>query len=94
MKVEFHPEVDADLLEIAAYIAEDDPVAALAWVEKLVARAERVGVNPRAGRIVPELRDPSVREVIQGNYRIVYRIDRARILVLVIFEAHRRLPLR
>ena len=29
---------------------------------------------PRCGRIVPELDDPRFREVIYGNYRIVYRI--------------------
>ena len=29
---------------------------------------------PRCGRIVPELGDPMFREVIYGNYRIVYRI--------------------
>ena len=29
---------------------------------------------PRCGRIVPELDDPGFREVIYGNYRIVYRI--------------------
>ena len=29
---------------------------------------------PQCGRIVPELDDPGFREVIYGNYRIVYRI--------------------
>jgi toxin ParE1/3/4 len=29
---------------------------------------------PRCGRIVPELKDYGLREVIYANYRIVYRI--------------------
>ena len=29
---------------------------------------------PRSGRVVPELDDPDVREVVAGDYRIAYRI--------------------
>jgi hypothetical protein len=37
------------------------------------------------------LSDPDVREVFLRTYRIIYRIEPARILVLTIFEGHRRL---
>jgi addiction module RelE/StbE family toxin len=94
MRVEFSPEAESDLDEIAAYIAADDPDAALAWVDKLVDRALRIANAPRAGRVVAELADPSVREVILGNYRIVYGVERQRVLVLTIIEGHRRLPRR
>jgi len=29
---------------------------------------------PESGRIVPELENSEIRELIEGNYRIVYRI--------------------
>ena len=34
---------------------------------------ERLERFPESGRIVPEKNEPSIREIILGNYRIVYR---------------------
>lgn len=48
---------------------------------------------PRAGRVVPELRVDSIREVFQGNYRIVYRLRELEIEILTVFEGHQLLRL-
>src|SRR2546430_2489553 len=88
MRTEFSPQALADLDAIALYIARDDPEAALAWVDKLVDRAERAARPPRGARIVPEWGDPDIREVFLKTYRIIYRIEAARILVLTVFEGH------
>ena len=42
----------ADLSDIAAYIAEDNPRAARAWAARLRARLKRAAEMPRAGRQV------------------------------------------
>jgi len=94
LAVEFSPNAQADLEEIALYIARDDPLAAEAWVQKLIVTAEKAAILPRAGRVVPELRDPDIREVFLRSYRIVYRVEKTRILVLTVFEGHRRLRVR
>lgn len=39
---------------------------------------------PRRGRVVPELDRPDVRELLIGNYRFVYRIGDAEIVVLTV----------
>ncbi len=80
-----------DLDAIADFIAVDDVVAAVRWVDELVAAAEPVRHAPRLGRKVPEFARDDVREVIHGAYRIVYRIGPERIEVLTIFEGHRLL---
>ena len=80
-----------DLLEIATYIARDKVEAALNWVDKLQERAEKLVNAPRAARIVPELERDDIREAIVGNYRIVYRIEPDRLVVLTVFEGHRLL---
>ena len=80
-----------DLDAIADFIAIDDPVAAVQWVEELVATAERVPHAPRMDRKVREFAREDVRELIHGNYRIVYRITPESIEVLTVFEGHRRL---
>jgi plasmid stabilization system protein ParE len=91
VRVELSAEAERDLEEIADYIARDNPVAAEAWVGKLVAAAKAAGTNPRAGRVVPEWGDPDVREVFLRTYRIVYRVEARRIVVLTVIEGHRRL---
>lgn len=46
---------------------------------------------PRAGRIVPEMERDDIREIIEGNYRIVYLIGRFSVDILAVREGHRRL---
>ena len=94
LAVEFSPQAEADLEQIALYIARDNPLAAEAWVQKLIVAAEKAGRMPRAGRVVPEVEDPEIREVLVKSYRVVYRVEAKRILVLTIFEGHRKLRIR
>ena len=46
---------------------------------------------PHAGRVVPEFDRDDIREVIVGNYRIVYRVRATEVLVLTVFESHKLL---
>lgn len=80
-----------DLDDIAEFIAQDNPAAAVQWVEQLVVTAERLPRSPRIGRKVPELCRDDVRELIQARYRVVYRISDGLIEVLTVFEGHRLL---
>ncbi|HVK72377.1 MAG TPA: type II toxin-antitoxin system RelE/ParE family toxin [Kofleriaceae bacterium] len=82
----------SDLEAIGDHIARDDPSAAARWVAKLVDAAERVATAPLARGRVPELGRDDVREALLRSYRVVYRIDRGRVVVLTVFEGHRRLP--
>lgn len=91
MKTDFSAQALADLEEIARFIARDDPAAAVAWGDKLVDRAEEAGQHPLAGRVVPEFVDRTLREVLLQGYRIVYRLEKKRIVVLTVIEGHRRL---
>jgi toxin ParE1/3/4 len=91
VRVEFSPRADADLTDIADYIAAGNPGAAETFVNRLVDRALAIGKAPNAGRVVPELGDPKVRQVLLQRYRIIYRVEASRVLVVTILEGHRRL---
>ena len=69
--LEFSPEAEADLLEIALYIAADDPQRALQYVEELEARCTDLLEFPQAGRARPELA-PNLRSKPHGRYVIFY----------------------
>ncbi|WP_437665171.1 type II toxin-antitoxin system RelE/ParE family toxin [Sorangium sp. So ce1182] len=91
MPAEWSPEALADLEDICAYIARDNPKAAEAWIEKLISKAEKASAHARAGRVVPEIEDPDIREVFLKSYRIIYRVEPERVVVLTVLEGHRRL---
>jgi toxin ParE1/3/4 len=91
LKVEFSPTALFDLEDIADYIAKDNPVAAEQWVGTLIAAAHKVASHPRSGRVVPEVEDPKIREVIVGAHRVIYGVDGNRLLVVTVIEGHRRL---
>ncbi|HXO22894.1 MAG TPA: type II toxin-antitoxin system RelE/ParE family toxin, partial [Thermoanaerobaculia bacterium] len=78
--------------EIASYIARDSPEAARRWLARLQERARLAAETPFAGRVVPEFSVPDLREVLVGNYRIVYRVGSEAIQVIAVFEGHRLLP--
>ncbi len=42
---------------------------------ELMAQADLLRQHPEIGRIVPEYRDPKIREIIFRPYRIVHRVD-------------------
>ena len=82
-KLELSPRALRDLEEVVRFIAADNPKAAEQFGEKLLNEAEAIGLHPRAGRMVPEFRDAAIRERIFRAYRIVYRINDERKLIIV-----------
>ena len=80
-----------DVEAIQKFIANDSAVYADLVVARLVEAVERLELFPRSGRIVPELADPQLREIIESPYRIVYRVLDERVEVLTVFRASRLL---
>jgi addiction module RelE/StbE family toxin len=64
----------ADIENIAKFIAKDSEKYAGIQVQRFFARAEILETNPLAGKMVLELNDKLIRELVMGNYRIIYRI--------------------
>ncbi|MGH9323240.1 MAG: type II toxin-antitoxin system RelE/ParE family toxin [Vicinamibacteria bacterium] len=91
MKLRWTYRARQDLKDIGRYIARDNRDAARKWLTRLRRSAARAAATPRAGRIVPEIGSSDVREVITGNYRLVYRIEGKTVTVLTVFEGHRLL---
>ena len=74
MKVVWSPLALEKLEVTAKFIALDKPSAADKWVNDVFDRTELLGSQPELGREVPELSGSSYREIIFGNYRIIYKI--------------------
>ena len=80
-----------DLKSIHDYISRDSKVYASRFVEKLMSRVDQLETNPKSGRIVPEFNIETLRELIEGNYRIIYKIDSDFIGIVRVHHSARQL---
>ena len=92
MRILWSEEALAALADIKAYVAEDNPSAAVRLVLRLVERAETLIDFPHLGRVVPEYPGAGLRELVEGNYRIFYVVGSRVIEVVTVFEGHRLPP--
>jgi plasmid stabilization system protein ParE len=82
------------VVEIGQYIAEDYPGAAANVVEGIFASVRRLDRYPESGRRVPESERKDLREAIHGNYRVIYRVDPDRLVVLTVRHVKAGAPTR
>lgn len=83
---------EMEIAEIFAWIAPDAPDTALRWVDRLEATIRSLDRFPRRGKRVPE-RDEfagEVRQILFGDYRIIYLIVDRRVEVLHVRHQARR----
>lgn len=73
-KVLLSPEALSDLEGIVAYIAPHDAEAAERMGNHLLDVALSLNTLPERGRVVPELHQANLREVIFRSYRVIYRV--------------------
>lgn len=86
------PQSLQDLEAIRGYIAQDSPRYAALVVQRIVAVVERLEAFPESGRVVPELNNPEIREVVVRPYRVVYRCRLDAVEIAAVFRSSRQLP--
>lgn len=83
-----------DLGDIGDYIAENSDKYAKLTVKKLLESPDILKTFPQAGRVVPEKNEENLRELIEGNYRIIYEIVSSdQINILTVYHSARDLKL-
>ena len=93
MKIIWSPLAIDRASEIAEYISMDNPTAASQWVDNIFEKVLILKSSPKMGRTVPEINRKEVREIIFGNYRIIYRIEKNSISILTICHTKQILPI-
>lgn len=63
-----------DLSSIREYISQDSPKYAKLTIDTFISEADKLQTFPSIGRVVPEAGNNSIREIIIGNYRFIYKI--------------------
>lgn len=89
MKVEWSPLAINRVQEASDYIGQDSLEAAKEWAEGIFDAASKLQKFPERGRMVPEVGRPDVRELLLGNYRIIYRVSESVVSILTVRHGRR-----
>lgn len=81
----------SDLRLSIEYIREDSPEAARRFGQAMIQAARSLAEMPERGRMVPEFRDPALREILLSRYRLIYEVFGDRIAVTRVIHASRDL---
>jgi toxin ParE1/3/4 len=91
MNIAWSHEALLRLFEIEDFISQDSPERAEKFIDQIIEHAGSFSDQPLRGRIVAEISNPDIRELIYRRYRIVYRINGNNLDILTVFEGHRLL---
>ena len=80
-----------DIQGIAQFIGTDSPHHARRVVEGLLELGACIAERPQLGRMVPELKDPRVRERFLYSYRIIYELGAEQTEILAVLHGRRLL---
>jgi toxin ParE1/3/4 len=92
MKIVWSPLSLQRIQEISDYIASDNIPAANNWIDIIFEKVDILKINPEIGRVVPEIEKSHIRELIHGNYRIIYLYNPKQIAILTIRHFKQILP--
>lgn len=87
--LEWSPEAIEDTESIADFIAKDSIFYAKAVVGKIIKTTKLIAEQPFIGRMVPEYSDENIRERFVYSYRVIYKIQKATIIIVAIIHGKR-----
>ena len=89
--VKWMPSALNDLQCIKEYIARDSIYYAEKLANDVINKSCKLEIFPKMGRIVPEIGDTSVREIVHGSYRIIYELYNNDVYIIAVIHGKRLL---
>lgn len=85
MRVEWSERANFDIGEIAAYKLRSNSDEAFRWTNAVYGLARDLETFPEMGRIIPELDNPRLCELVfESRYRVMYRLTGEEIQILTV----------
>ncbi len=91
MTLVWSDETTTDLGSIYEYISRDSAYYARRTVERIINKGKQISAFPYSGTPVPEYHDETIRQVFEGNYRIIYHVGTETVTILTIVHSARNL---
>lgn len=82
MIVALSDEAEIDLEDIGDYIAEQNPIRAVSFVDEIAERCERLAHMPLRFPLMPRHKHDGIRRMPHGSYLVFYRVGDTRIDIL------------
>jgi toxin ParE1/3/4 len=79
----------AALDEVIAYINADSPANAQRVLQAALDAARSLEALARRGRVVPELADSQIRELLVLDYRLMYRVSAEHVMIVAFLRGVR-----
>jgi toxin ParE1/3/4 len=92
MNIRWTPAAKADLRYVRSHIARDSIAYAARVVARIRSAVDMLRQFPEMGGVVEEWEQGNARELIVGNYRVIYRLKGNTVEILLVLHAARRLP--
>ena len=89
MTVEWSTRARSDL---RAILAGSQRASTQELVDRILRRGDELADQPLLGAEVPDYGDPSIREVYEQPFRVLYRVTDDGVRVITVWHAARRLP--
>ena len=80
-----------DIRSIMEFIAQDSAYYADMTARGILNAPKRIKKYPLSGRLVPEFCDATIREIIHGSYRIIYKTVDKKCFVVAVVQASREI---
>ncbi|TAL24194.1 MAG: type II toxin-antitoxin system RelE/ParE family toxin [Nitrospirae bacterium] len=95
-KVEITRIAEADIQYIFDYISTDSKTAAIRLVDEIERQIETLETSPMRCAVIPESHElgGKYRHLIYGNYRTIFRIDGARVIIMRVIHGARLLDMQ
>ena len=90
-KVIWAPSALDDVDLIAEFVARDSVDQASLLVVRIIEATDRLQQFPLSGRLIPEIGNNICREIISGQYRIMYRIEQGDVWITGVIHGARDL---
>src|SRR4051812_44452577 len=74
LQIIWSPEAVADLTNIREFVARDSENYAAALMHRIITSIDRLQEFPNLGYRVLEIDDDSIRQLVVGHYRVIYRV--------------------
>jgi len=92
VKVRWTISARGDLRTIKAHIARDSVLYARRTIERITSAVAQLRTFPERGSKVEKWDRDDIREILVGNYRVIYQIAEKTVYIVTIIHSARQLP--
>ncbi len=91
VKIRWTKQAIKDVYNIAEYIAKDSEKYASVQTHRFFEAVKIISHFPKTGKAVAEVINENIREILLGNYRIIYRFKNENIIDILTIHHSKRL---